>query len=72
MKILTANILALGIVLNIVSAVHSEDIIYRKDIKPLFDMKCAMCHGTNAAPEYQAFKEEKGVHTLFVLHHPEG
>ena len=59
MKILTANVLALGIVLNSVSAVHSEDITYRKDIKPLFDTKCAMCHGTNAAPEYQAFKEEK-------------
>jgi hypothetical protein len=34
-------------------------VTYRKDIKPLFDAKCADCHGSNAAPEYDAFKEDQ-------------
>ncbi len=37
----------------------SEEITYRKHIKPLFDAKCIGCHGPDAAPEYYAFKEEK-------------
>lgn len=49
----TAAVLALS------SAVYSEDITYRKHIKPLFDAKCLECHGENAAPEYHAFKEDK-------------
>ena len=26
----------------------AQDVTYRKDIKPLFDSKCAACHGTGA------------------------
>lgn len=32
---------------------------YRDAIKKVFDEKCAVCHGKNAAPEYLAFKQEK-------------
>lgn len=35
------------------------EVSYRSDIKPIFDAKCAGCHGTDAAPEYHAFKAEK-------------
>lgn len=35
------------------------EVSYRSDIKPLFDARCAGCHGKDAAPEYYAFKEEK-------------
>lgn len=37
----------------------AQEISYRADVKPLFDAKCAGCHGKDAAPEYYAFKEEK-------------
>ncbi len=39
------------------SSVWSEEIPYRKHIKPVFDAKCIACHGANSAPEYYAFKE---------------
>lgn len=42
-----------------VSSVWSEEITYRKHIKPVFDSKCVACHGQNSAPEYYAFKEEQ-------------
>ena len=32
---------------------------YRDAVRKVFDEKCAVCHGKNAAPEYQAFKQEK-------------
>lgn len=41
------------------SSVWSEEITYRKHIKPVFDAKCIACHGVNSAPEYYAFKEEQ-------------
>jgi hypothetical protein len=59
MKIVTVSTLVLGLILNAASAVQSEEVTYRKHIKQIFDAKCSGCHGTNAAPEYQAFKEEK-------------
>lgn len=37
----------------------AEDATYRTHIKPLFDARCAGCHGPDAAPEYQEFKENK-------------
>jgi len=43
----------------IASSVSSEEVTYRKHIKPVFDSKCIACHGQNAAPEYYAFKEEQ-------------
>ncbi len=36
-----------------------EDVTYRKDIKPLFDAKCASCHGKDSAPEKGDFKEAR-------------
>lgn len=35
----------------------SEEITYRKHIKPLFDAKCLACHGPDSAAEYYEFKE---------------
>jgi hypothetical protein len=52
-------LLTLGVMLLFTASAWSEDITYRKHIKPLFDAKCIGCHGQNAAPEYHAFKEEK-------------
>jgi len=49
----------LGIVLWLASMAWSEEITYRKHIKPLFEAKCGVCHGADAAPEYYAFKEEQ-------------
>lgn len=36
----------------------SDEVTYRKHIKPLFDSKCLSCHGPDT-PEYYGFKEEK-------------
>lgn len=43
----------------------SEEVTYRKHIKPIFDKQCLMCHGPGA-PEYPDFKEnqKKFVDTL--------
>ena len=41
------------------SVVYAEDVTYRKHIGPVFEAKCIVCHGQDAAPEYHAFKEEK-------------
>jgi cytochrome c5 len=32
---------------------------YRSEIRKIVDEKCAGCHGKDAAPEHQAFKEDK-------------
>jgi len=32
---------------------------YRDSIKKIFDEKCVVCHGADAAPEYLGFKQEK-------------
>ncbi len=58
MKRAFIGIVVLGMVLSFTSIALSEDITYRKHIKPLFDVKCVACHGSEAAPEYYAFKEE--------------
>lgn len=47
-----------GVTACLASMASSEEITYRKHIKPLFDLKCGSCHGADAAPEYYAFKEE--------------
>lgn len=41
-----------------VSPAWGGEVTYRGQIKPLFDARCAGCHGKEN-PEYQAFKEEK-------------
>lgn len=56
-KVLWAVIIS-GVALSSASMASSEEITYRKHIKPLFDSKCGSCHGSDAAPEYYAFKEE--------------
>lgn len=52
-------VIVLGVVLCFASIASSEEITYRKHIKPLFDSKCRACHGSDAAPEYYAFKEDQ-------------
>lgn len=39
-------------------AAQAAEVTYSKDIKPIFDARCAGCHGSDAA-EYAAFKQEK-------------
>lgn len=36
----------------------SEEITYRKNIKPVFDLRCIGCHGAES-PEYPEFKENQ-------------
>ena len=59
MKKAILGFFVLGIVPWLVSMAWSEEVTYRKHIKPLFEAKCGMCHGADAAPEYYAFKEEQ-------------
>ncbi len=53
----------LGFILTILVLVsltaNAEEVTYRIHIKPIFDSKCISCHGSDSAPEYDAFKEEK-------------
>ena len=39
-------------------SVNAAEVTYTQQIKPIFDARCAACHGTDA-PEYPAFKKEK-------------
>jgi hypothetical protein len=52
-------VIVLAVALFLASAASSEEITYRKHIKPLFESKCVVCHGSDAAPEYYAFKEDQ-------------
>ncbi|MBE0597076.1 MAG: cytochrome c [Desulfuromonadales bacterium] len=38
--------------------VQAAEVTYRNDIQPIFQARCAACHGSDA-PEYPAFKEAK-------------
>ena len=42
-----------------VASPRAEEVTYTGQIRPIFEAKCAGCHGKDAAPEYQAFKNEK-------------
>ncbi len=55
-KVFTAFVL--GVTMASASMAWSEEVTYRKHIKPLFDSKCIGCHGHDSAPEYYAFKED--------------
>lgn len=55
-KIFFAATLMITLAFNSIS--WSEEITYRKHIKPLFDAKCTGCHGTGS-PEYPEFKENQ-------------
>src|SRR3989339_120849 len=56
-------ITALGSALVLMSAgAHAEDIGYKTHIKPLFDAKCSVCHGTGS-PQLPEFKKDKKKHT---------
>ena len=52
-------VIVFGLALCFASIALSEEITYRKHIKPLFESKCGVCHGSDAAPEYYAFKEDQ-------------
>ncbi len=41
------------------SFANQDEVSYRKHIKPIFDKFCISCHGSDSAPEYYEFKEEK-------------
>jgi hypothetical protein len=56
-KMILAVIL-FGTAFGCASLASAEEITYRKHITPVFISKCGACHGADAAPEYQAFKEE--------------
>ena len=40
-------------------ATAAEEVTYRKHIRPIFEERCAACHGADA-PYYGDFKEDKG------------
>jgi len=42
-----------------VALAAADEITYTGQIAPLVAAKCSACHGTDAAPEYHAFKKEK-------------
>lgn len=48
-----------AVILGFASVAAAEETTYRKHIKPLFESKCLACHGPDAAPEYDAFKEQQ-------------
>lgn len=58
MKI-TSALLMTGLIIFFAAAAGAEEVTYRKHIKAIIDSKCIGCHGSEAAPEYYAFKEEK-------------
>ena len=53
------SLLVMVAVMQVCSVAWGAEASWRKDIKPLFDARCSGCHGDEAAPEYQAFKDEK-------------
>lgn len=57
MKKLVVGLVWLGIFSGFSSLAIAEEVTYRKQIKSLFDAKCAACHGSEAAPEFAAYKE---------------
>ena len=46
----------------LVPAVAMAQVTYQKDIRPLFDSKCSICHGPNS-PLVDDFKKEKEKYT---------
>jgi len=59
MRKLLSGITGACIALWVASVASSEEITYRNHIRPLFESKCAACHGPDAASEYYAFKEDQ-------------
>ena len=59
MTIARPRLMASAALLGLATAALSAEATYRNDIKPLFDAKCANCHGSDSAPELHAFKEER-------------
>jgi hypothetical protein len=47
-----------GLLVTLAVAAHAEEITYSKHIRPLFETRCASCHGGNA-PEHGDFKKDK-------------
>jgi mono/diheme cytochrome c family protein len=48
----------LFLILLLATGAAASDVTWSRQIKPLFDARCAGCHGADA-PEYPAFKQEK-------------
>jgi hypothetical protein len=48
--------------LSLAGASLASDVTYRKDIRPLWEAKCAACHGANS-PYLGEFLEDKGKYT---------
>ncbi|HSW63300.1 MAG TPA: hypothetical protein VLH56_08325 [Dissulfurispiraceae bacterium] len=50
-----------AIVLGFLSAgaAQAEQVTYTKDIKSVMEKQCLACHGSDAAPEYVAFKKDQ-------------
>lgn len=61
-KILSIFFVSLVVLLSASGLLRAEEVkketTYRNDIKPIFDAKCAVCHGADA-PEHPVFKLEK-------------
>ena len=58
MKRLSLTMVGMAAVLALSSYAWSEEITYRKHIKPLFNAKCTGCHGADS-PEHPEFKEDQ-------------
>ncbi len=50
--------IVLALLLSTATAAFAGDVTWSQHIKPLFDSRCAACHGADA-PEYPAFKKDK-------------
>lgn len=48
----------LGLLMLLPALASAGEVTYRNDIRPLFEARCAGCHGAEA-PEYPAFKADK-------------
>ena len=59
---ITKMVLALGFAAGVCNAVQAQEVTYRKQIRPLWESKCAACHGT-ASPYLGDFEEAAGKYT---------
>lgn len=57
MKKILLGLVLLAVIPGVASLAGSEEVTYRKQIKPIIDAKCTACHGSDSAPEFMAYKE---------------
>lgn len=53
------TLLAVSLLVLATATASAAEVTYTQQIKPLFDDRCAACHGAEAAPEHKAFKLDK-------------